>query len=102
MEDLVYYNNLYDLYKNLLTDKQQEYFEDYYFNNLSLSEIADNYNISRNAVSKQLSVIKEKLDDYEQKLIAWCNRIASYTVSSYKDVSYDTCIKKKKKYFFND
>ncbi len=68
MEDLVYYNNLYDLYKNLLTDKQQEYFEDYYFNNLSLSEIADNYNISRNAVSKQLSVIKEKLDDYEQKL----------------------------------
>ena len=68
MEDLVYYNNLYDLYKNLLTDKQQEYFEDYYFNNLSLSEIADNYNISRNAVSKQLSVIKGKLDDYEQKL----------------------------------
>lgn len=68
MEDLVYYNNLYDLYKNLLTDKQQEYFEDYYFNNLSLSEIADNYNISRNAVSKQLSVIKKKLDDYEQKL----------------------------------
>ncbi len=41
-------------------------------------------------------------DDYEQKLIAWCNRIASYTVSSYKDVSYDTCIQFFKKYFFND
>lgn len=68
MEDLVYYNNLYDLYKNLLTNKQQVYFEDYYFNNYSLSEIAGNYNISRNAISKQLSVIKEKLDDYEEKL----------------------------------
>lgn len=68
MEDLVYYNNLYDLYKNLLTNKQQVYFEDYYFNNYSLSEIAENYNISRNAISKQLSVIKEKLDDYEEKL----------------------------------
>ncbi len=68
MNDLVYYNNLYDLYKNLLTEKQQEYFEDYYFNNYSLSEIADNYDISRNAISKQLSVIKEKLDDYEKKL----------------------------------
>lgn len=68
MDDLVYYNDLYDLYKNLLTEKQQEYFEDYYFNNYSLSEIADNYNISRNAISKQLSVIKDKLDDYEEKL----------------------------------
>lgn len=68
MDELVYYNNLYDLYKNLLTQKQQEYFEDYYFNNYSLSEIAENYNISRNAISKQLSVIKEKLDDYEEKL----------------------------------
>ncbi|MBP3799715.1 MAG: hypothetical protein ILA19_01910 [Bacilli bacterium] len=68
MDDLVYYNDLYDLYKNLLTQKQQEYFEDYYFNNYSLSEIAENYNISRNAISKQLSVIKEKLDDYEEKL----------------------------------
>lgn len=68
MDELVYYNDLYDLYKNLLTEKQQEYFEDYYFNNYSLSEIAENYNISRNAISKQLSVIKEKLDDYEEKL----------------------------------
>ena len=68
MDELVYYNDLYDLYKNLLTEKQQEYFEEYYFNNLSLSEMADNYNISRNAISKQLSVIKNKLGDYENKL----------------------------------
>lgn len=68
MDELVYYNDLYDLYKNLLTEKQQEYFEDYYFNNLSLSEMADNYKVSRNAISKQLNVIKTKLEDYEKKL----------------------------------
>lgn len=68
MDELVYYNDLYDLYKNLLTEKQQEYFEEYFFNNLSLSEMAENYNVSRNAISKQLNVIKEKLNDYEEKL----------------------------------
>ncbi|MBR4618342.1 MAG: hypothetical protein IKO49_03460 [Bacilli bacterium] len=68
MDELVYYNSLYDLYKNLLTEKQCEYFEDYYFNNLSLSEMSENYNISRNAISKQLSTIRSKLDEYELKL----------------------------------
>ena len=37
MEDIVYYNELYDLYGELLTDKQRKYFEDYYFYNLSFS-----------------------------------------------------------------
>ena len=68
MDELVYYNSLYDLYKNLLTEKQCEYFEDYYFNNLSLSEMSESYNISRNAISKQLSTIRSKLDEYELKL----------------------------------
>ena len=31
MEKLIYLNNLYDLYGILLTDKQQKYFEEYYF-----------------------------------------------------------------------
>jgi len=68
MEDLFYYNELYDLYGKLLTDKQQEYFEEYYFNNLSFSEIAENYNVSRNAVFKQLNITKAKLVEYEEKL----------------------------------
>ena len=50
MEEFVYYNNLYDYYKELLTLKQKEYFEDYYQNNLTLSEMADNYQVSRNAI----------------------------------------------------
>ncbi|MDO4995921.1 MAG: hypothetical protein Q4E69_01960 [Bacilli bacterium] len=68
MEDLVYYNDLYDIYSLLLTDKQREYFEEYYFNNLSFSEMAENYNVSRNAIFKQIKITKEKLDEFEEAL----------------------------------
>ena len=68
MEDVVYYNDLYDLYGELLTDKQKEYFEDYYFNNLSFSEMADNYSVSRNAIFKQIHIVINKLEEYEKKL----------------------------------
>ena len=68
MDDVIYYNELYDLYGKLLTDKQREYFEDYYFNNLSFSELAENYNVSRNAVFKQLKITKEKLLEFDNTL----------------------------------
>lgn len=68
MEEQLYLTNLYDCYKKLLTLKQQNYFEDYYFNNLSLSEISENYNVSRNAIHKQLKEINNKLLEYESIL----------------------------------
>ena len=68
MEEIVYYNNLYDLYSELLTEKQRKYFEDYYFLNLSLGEMAQNYNISRNAAFKQLQNTLSKLKHYEEIL----------------------------------
>ena len=68
MDDVIYYNELYDLYGKLLTDKQREDFEDYYFNNLSFSELAENYNVSRNAVFKQLKITKEKLLEFDNAL----------------------------------
>ena len=73
MDKELYLASLYDYYKELLTDKQQSYFEDYYFDNLTLSEISENNNISRNAVSKQLLNIKEKLYEYESKLHLYKN-----------------------------
>lgn len=66
--DVVYINELYDYYGNLLTDKQRMYFEDYYFNNLTLSEMSENYNISRNAIHKQLKDVQIKLENFEQNL----------------------------------
>ena len=68
MEKIVYLNLLFDLYGELLTDKQQKYFRDYYFLNLSYGEIANKYGISRNAVYHQLSLIENKLNFYEEKL----------------------------------
>lgn len=68
MEDRIYLSNLYDYYQGLLTEKQQGYFEDYYFNNLSLQEIAENYEVSRNAIHKQIKEGTEKLLFYEKKL----------------------------------
>lgn len=64
----VYLTQLYDCYFKLLTEKQRLYFEDYYFNNLTLSEMSEAYNISRNAVHKQLKDVNDKLMDFENKL----------------------------------
>ena len=68
MEKYVYLNELYDLYGELLTEKQQKYFESYYFNNLSYGEIANEYGVSRNAIYHQLQLIEKKLYFFEEKL----------------------------------
>lgn len=68
MEEVIYLNELYDFYGSLLTDKQRDYFENYYFNNLSLGEMAENYNVSRNAIHKQLKIVEERLKYYEENL----------------------------------
>ncbi len=59
---------LFDYYGDLLSDSQKNYFESYYFDNLSLAEIGENYNVSRNAVSKDLKLAVEKLNNFEDKL----------------------------------
>lgn len=68
MDKLVYYNNLYDIYGSLLTENEQTTFEDYYQEDLSLSEIATNNNVSRSAVQKTIKNVTEKLNYYEEKL----------------------------------
>ena len=68
MDKEIYLSALYDYYSPLLTEKQRNYFEDYYFNNLSLSEIAENNETSRNAIHKQVKETENKLIDYEDKL----------------------------------
>jgi predicted DNA-binding protein YlxM (UPF0122 family) len=68
LEKTQYLVMLYDLYRPLLTDKQREYFEMYYFDDFSLAEIADNLSISRNAVFDALKKVNNILADYESKL----------------------------------
>ena len=68
MKDTLYLSTLFDYYGELLTEKQIEYFKDYYFDNLTLSEISENNNVSRNAIHKALKEAEEKLLFYEEKL----------------------------------
>ena len=68
MESRNYIIMLYDFYNTLFSDKQKLYFEEYYFNNLSLGEISDNYSLSRNAIHKIIKSMVEKLEYYEDKL----------------------------------
>lgn len=82
MEDVVYFNELYDLYGELLTEKQRTYFEDYYFNNLSFSEMAENYDVSRNAIFKQIHIVTDKLQEYENILKLYTKRNALLAISS--------------------
>lgn len=68
MEKRDYTIMLYDMYSPLFSDRQKVYFEEYYFNNYTLSEIAENLKVSRTAVHKALRLIERKLNDYESKL----------------------------------
>lgn len=68
LEQVEHYYSLFAFYHSLLTNKQQEYFHEYFFNNLSLQEIAVFLKVSRNAVHDSLVKTMKLLDDYEKKL----------------------------------
>lgn len=63
-----YINELYDLYGELLTEKQRDIVEKYYFYNLSLKEISEELNISRTAVLDSLKHASDNLIYYEEKI----------------------------------
>ena len=59
---------LLEIYGKLLTEKQYRLLNDYYNNDLSLAEIAENENITRQAVRDNLKKGEKKLFYYEEKL----------------------------------
>ncbi len=66
MDNREYLNNLFDIYKELLTETEKETFVSYYMEDLSLSEIAENRGISKSSVGKTLNQAEEKLKEYEK------------------------------------
>ena len=60
--------NLFDAYEALLTDREKEIFKYYYYEDLSLSEIGENLNITRTGVFNTLKKVEEKLRQYENDL----------------------------------
>lgn len=69
MEKNIHISMLLEIYGKLLTQKQYDVVDLYYNQNLSLSEIAEEENITRQGVRKNLVDAENKLFDYEQKLL---------------------------------
>ena len=84
---------LLDVYKNLLTDYQVEIMELYFNEDWSLKEIAENKNITRNAVLSTIKRVSKTLTNYEEKLglISKYNRISDIIKNS--DLSREEKIK---------
>jgi len=61
-------NLLFDFYASLLKGKQREYLELYYLDDLSLSEIAELHEVSRQAVYDHIKRAEKQLFEYDQKL----------------------------------
>lgn len=59
---------LIDFYGNLLPDKQLDMMEEYYGDDLSLSEIAENHGITRQGVHDNIKRAAAELKSYEEKL----------------------------------
>lgn len=68
MEKIVRQGMLYDLYGELLTEHQREIFGDLVNNDMSLSEIAESYGISRQGVHDVIRRCDKQLEAYESKL----------------------------------
>ncbi|WP_053362132.1 putative DNA-binding protein [Bacillus sp. FJAT-27251] len=62
-------NYLYDFYQALLTPKQQSYMSLYYLDDYSLGEIAEEYEVSRQAVYDNIKRTEAMLEEYEEKLL---------------------------------
>lgn len=59
---------LFDFYGNMLTDKQRDFFDLYYNEDLSLSEIAENEGITRQGVRDAIVRAENILTEFEDKL----------------------------------
>ena len=68
MEKNVKVSILLQIYGKLLTEKQELFLNDYYNNDLSLSEIAENNNITRQAARDNIKKGEQKLFEFEEKL----------------------------------
>jgi hypothetical protein len=86
----VYLNNLFDIYESLLNDREKEIFSSYYEEDLSLSEIADNLSVTRNAVHKTIKTVEEKLLNYETKLRIYDKKES--IIKAIEDKDYDKII----------
>lgn len=84
-------NALFEFYSTLLTEKQMNYMELYYADDFSLGEIAEEFNVSRQAVYDNIKRTEKILEAYEKKLHLYSNYIMRESLlKKMKDYLKDT------------
>ena len=73
MEKFVYYGELFGIYKDLLASNVQSIFSNYYEDNLTLQEIADNLGVSKSYIGNIIKKSEKKLDNLEDTLHIYHN-----------------------------
>ena len=68
IDDIIRYSVLFLYYKNLFSEKQRLYLELYLEENNSLTEIAEGFKVTRQAVFDNIKRGFKQLDEYEKKL----------------------------------
>ncbi|WMC92657.1 YlxM family DNA-binding protein [Kineothrix sp. MB12-C1] len=93
MEKIVAQGLLYDFYGELLTKHQRKIYEDAVYNDLSLSEIAQEQGISRQGVHDLIKRCDNLLEGYESKLhlVERFNRIQD-KVGRINSLAADECV----------
>ena len=86
-------NALFEFYAALLTDKQMNYIELYYADDYSLAEIAEEFQVSRQAVYDNIKRTEKILEDYEMKLHMYSDyrvrsQIFDQIIEKYADDTY--------------
>ena len=76
LQDFVEYGRLFDLYGDLLSADRQKIMSDYFEFNMTLAEIAQEKNISRQAVLDAIDKSCEKLKEFESVLQIYAKRNA--------------------------
>lgn len=87
-------NALFDFYSTLLTEKQMNYMELYYADDFSLGEIAEEFEVSRQAVYDNIKRTSRILENYEKKLHLYSDyivrselleRLSAYATEQYPE-----------------
>lgn len=84
-------NDLLDCYGTLLTPRQYQIASYYYQEDLSISEIAQELEISRTAVHKTIHTVQKQLEKFEQNIHALAMRRLLETIQDFNDI--DTNLK---------
>lgn len=92
--------NLIDTYERLLTNKQRDILQKFYYYDNSLSEIAEEYGTTRQAVSDLIKRTEAILQNYELKLKL--NEKYQEILSLVNDVLYGNFSEKEKRKKLNE